>query len=71
MRDKVLLSYIVVDGIFVVTGAIMLGFCVVIQNIMFETPTKGDQAARDLMYQQFPLTGSSLFYQMREEVCGG
>ncbi|KAH8907895.1 hypothetical protein BR93DRAFT_572835 [Coniochaeta sp. PMI_546] len=56
MRDKVLLSYIVVDGIFVATGAIMLGFCVIIQNLMFETPTTGDQAARDLLYQQFPLT---------------
>ncbi len=57
MRDKVLLSYIIVDGIFVATGAIMLGFCVIIQNLMFETPTSGDQAARDLLYQQFPLTG--------------
>ena len=59
MRDKVLLSYIIVDGLFVVTGAIMLAFCVIIRNMKFETPTQGDQAARDLVYQQFPLTGSS------------
>lgn len=57
MRDKVLLSYIIVDGLFVATGAIMLAFCIIIQNLMFETATKGDQAARDLLYQQFPLTG--------------
>jgi hypothetical protein len=57
MRDKVLLSYIAIDGIFVITGAIMLGFCMVVQNSRFKTPTQGDQAARDLMYQQFPLTG--------------
>ncbi|KAB5560143.1 hypothetical protein GE09DRAFT_80399 [Coniochaeta sp. 2T2.1] len=55
MRDKVLLSYIIVDALFAATGALMLGFCVVIKNLMFETPTRGDQAARDLLYQQFPL----------------
>jgi hypothetical protein len=57
MRDKVLLSYLIIDGVFVVTGALMLGFCVIVQNFMFETPKTGDQAARDLLYQQFPLTG--------------
>lgn len=60
MHNKVLLSYIVLDGLFAVTGAIMLGFCVVVQKIMFETFTSGEQAARDLFYQQFPLTGVSV-----------
>jgi len=65
MRDKVLLSYVLIDGVFVVTGAIMLGFCVVVQNFMFETPKTGDQAARDLLYQQFPLTG--VFFPSRRD----
>ena len=60
MRDKVLLSYIIIDALFVITGAIMVGFCVIIKNSMFATPTSGDQAARDLLYQQFPLNGMCL-----------
>lgn len=44
------------DAVFVATGAIMLAFCLVVQNVMFETPIQGDQAARDLLYQRFPLT---------------
>lgn len=60
MRNKVLLSYLVVDGFFAVTGAIMLGFCVIVQNTMTKTFTNGEQAARDLFYQQFPLTGVSV-----------
>jgi hypothetical protein len=56
MPNKVLATYIAVDAVFVATGAIMLGFCLVVQNVMFETPIAGDQAARDLLYQRFPLT---------------
>ncbi|KAL1882064.1 hypothetical protein VTK73DRAFT_2473 [Phialemonium thermophilum] len=56
MANKVLLAYVVIDGLFVVMGAIMLGFSVIVRNIMFDTPTQGDQAARNLLYQRFPLT---------------
>lgn len=56
MPNKVLATYIAVDAVFVATGAIMLAFCLVVQNVMFETPIQGDQAARDLLYQRFPLT---------------
>jgi hypothetical protein len=59
MANKVLLAYVVADGLFVVMGAIMLGFSVVVQNFMFEEPIEGEQAARNLLYQRFPLTGSS------------
>lgn len=56
MPNNVLKTYIALDALFVATGAIMLGFCLVVQNHMFDTPTRGDQAARDLLYQRFPLT---------------
>lgn len=56
MPNHVLSTYIAIDAIFVATGAIMLGFCLVVQNVMNETPTEGAQAVRDLLYQRFPLT---------------
>lgn len=58
MGNKVLMAYVVADGLFVVMGAIMLAFSIVVQNLMFENPTEGEQAARNLLYQRFPLTGS-------------
>ena len=60
MENKVLLAYIGLDGLFLVMGAIMMGFSVVVQNTMFDTPTAGSEAARNLLYQRFPLTGSSI-----------
>lgn len=59
MANKVLIAYVVLDGIFVVMGAIMMGFSVIVQNLMFDTPTEGKEAARNLLYQRFPLVGSS------------
>lgn len=57
MANKILLAYIGADGLFVIMGAIMLGFSVIVQNDAFTTPTEGMQAARNLFYQKFPLTG--------------
>ncbi|KAK3938415.1 hypothetical protein QBC46DRAFT_164397 [Diplogelasinospora grovesii] len=56
MGNKVLLAYVAVDILFVITGAIMLGFSLIVQNVQFETPTDGESAARNLLYQRFPLT---------------
>lgn len=57
MVNKVLGAYVVADLLFVITGAIMVGFCVIVQNQMFEVPVEGRQAVQNLLYQMFPLTG--------------
>lgn len=57
MASKVTIVYLIADGLFVVMGAIMLGFSVIVQNTMNNTPTDGTQAVRNLFYQMFPLTG--------------
>jgi hypothetical protein len=56
MANKILLAFIIADALFLITGAIELGFSLVVQNSMFESPTDGPQAARNLLYQRFPLT---------------
>lgn len=57
MVNKVLASFVVMDGMFVSMGAIMLGFSIIVQQTCFDTPTEGNEAARDLLYQKFPFTG--------------
>lgn len=62
MVNKVLGAYMAIDFLFVVTGAIMIGFCVIVKNTMFEVPTDGTQAVRNLLYQEFPLTGTCFYH---------
>lgn len=57
MVNKVLASFMVMDGLFVSMGAIMLGFCVIVRQTAFEAPTEGREAARDLLYRTFPFNG--------------
>jgi hypothetical protein len=59
MANKVLLAYVAADILFVLMGAIMLAFSLLVQNFMMEAPIDGEQAARNLLYQRFPLTGTS------------
>ncbi|KAM7205569.1 hypothetical protein V8F33_000895 [Rhypophila sp. PSN 637] len=56
MANKVLLAYGICDGLFVLMGIFMLAFSVIVQNIQDEIPENGRQAARNLLYQRFPLT---------------
>ncbi|KAI1779375.1 hypothetical protein F4818DRAFT_248457 [Hypoxylon cercidicola] len=56
MVNKVLTAFVVMDGMFVSMGAIMLGFSIIVQQTCFDTPTEGNEAARDLLYQKFPFT---------------
>lgn len=58
MVNKVLGAYVAIDFVFVVAGAIMVGFCATVKNTMFTVPTDGTQAVRNLLYQEFPLTGT-------------
>ncbi|KAJ4386651.1 hypothetical protein N0V93_009549 [Gnomoniopsis smithogilvyi] len=56
MANKVLGAYVVADLLFAITGAILVGFSVIVQNKMFEVPTDGSIAVENLLYQMFPLT---------------
>lgn len=56
MANKILAAYIVADFLFVLMGALMLGFSIIVGNVRNEIPTEGEQAARNLLYQKFPLT---------------
>lgn len=57
MVNKVLAAFVAIDGLFAVMGAILMGFSVIVLNTCFNPPTEGVEAARDLLYQRFPLTG--------------
>lgn len=70
MVNKVLAAFIAVDGLFAITGAIMLAFSVIVLNTCFNPPNEGVEAARDLLYQRFPLTGTSQGVQFRNQVGG-
>jgi hypothetical protein len=59
MPNKVALAYMVSDFLFVLMGIFMLAFSIVVQNVRFEEPENGRQAARNLLYQRFPLTGET------------
>lgn len=56
MPDKVLLTAIGADALFLATGAIQLGFCLVAQGIRDDDPRTGQEAVRNLLYQRLPLT---------------
>ncbi|KAK4187292.1 hypothetical protein QBC35DRAFT_235853 [Podospora australis] len=55
MVNKVQLAYVVADGLFLLMGVFMIGFSVIVGNIRDEIPENGRQAARNLLYQRFPL----------------
>lgn len=59
------MAFVVLDGLFVIMGALMLGFCLIVQNELKQDPTEGVEAARNLFYSQFPLEAgiaASVFY---------
>lgn len=56
MGNKVLGAFVLIDFLFAVMGAIMMGFSVIVLQTCFDPPKDGGEAARDLLYQRFPLT---------------
>ena len=56
MVSKVFLTVIAADFLFLVTGAIVLGFSLVTQSQMNNTPTDGKDAMRKLIAKELPLT---------------
>lgn len=57
MANKIQLAYMVADGLFLLMGVFILAFSVIVGNIKDEVPSNGRQAARNLLYQGFPLKG--------------
>lgn len=58
-RDNILLSYVAVDFLFLVTGAILLVFALMTEGEEKTVPTL-DTVARDLLLFRCPLNGQSL-----------
>ncbi|KAH7037567.1 tetraspanin [Microdochium trichocladiopsis] len=54
MVNKILAAFVLADILFAAGGAIMLGFAVVVQQTCFNVPTEGVEAARHLLYREFP-----------------
>lgn len=57
MVNKVLAAFVGIDILFALTGALILGFSIIVQKTCFDDPVDGNEAARDLLYQQFPFSG--------------
>lgn len=57
MANKILLSYVCADILFVMMGAIELGFAIIVGKVRNDIPESGTEAARNLLYQRFPLEG--------------
>lgn len=67
MVNKILASFVLADFLFAVGGAIMLGFAVIVQQTCFNEPTEGVEAARNLLYREFPFNGRCKGYWEMEE----
>lgn len=55
MPDKVLLTTLAINVLFLATGALELGFCLVVRGLLDKDPVDGRDAVRHLLYRQFPL----------------
>ncbi|PHH88844.1 hypothetical protein CDD83_6970 [Cordyceps sp. RAO-2017] len=56
MPNRIFLAALVADVVFLATGCLELGFSLVVRSIMFNSPDDGQEAVRNLLYQDFPLT---------------
>lgn len=56
MVNKVFLATLVADMFFLASGALELAFSLVVRSQMNATPSDGEEATRNLLYQRFPLT---------------
>ncbi|KAK0390894.1 hypothetical protein NLU13_0397 [Sarocladium strictum] len=55
MVNKILATTMATHFVFLATGCLSLGFCLIVRNIMTQTPTNGEEATRNLLYMEFPL----------------
>jgi hypothetical protein len=59
MGNKILMAFVAADILFLISGAIQLGFSIIVQNTMNNVANDGETLARNLLYQRFPLQGTS------------
>jgi hypothetical protein len=58
MADKVLLTFIFSEFLFVLAGGLLIGYSLMMQNQMTQTPSLSN-AAVNLLLDQAPFTGSN------------
>ena len=68
MRDKILLTYIITDLLFVASGGLLIIFALVTKSEITSTPTL-DNVARDLLFNICPLNGMLSLLVGKEEKC--
>jgi len=56
MVNKILVTFILADFLFLITGGLLIGFALVTQNEIASTPTKAN-VARNLILDVCPLKG--------------
>ncbi|KAF4968969.1 hypothetical protein FSARC_3733 [Fusarium sarcochroum] len=56
MVDKIFLATVIADILFLASGVMELVFSLVVQSLMNDMPSDGEDATRNLLYQRFPLT---------------
>ncbi|KAK2001229.1 tetraspanin [Colletotrichum falcatum] len=56
MANRILAVFVAADIIFLITGALVLGFSLINQNLITEAPTDGTDAVMRLLTAKFPLT---------------
>ncbi|KAF4464286.1 Pls1 tetraspanin [Fusarium albosuccineum] len=56
MANKVFLTTVAADVLFLASGVLELVFSLVVRSQMNNTPSDGEDATRNLLYQRFPLT---------------
>jgi hypothetical protein len=56
MANKIFLSTILADVLFLASGILVLVFSLVVRSTMDKLPSDGEEATRNLLHQRFPLT---------------
>jgi hypothetical protein len=55
MVNKILATTMAVHALFLATGCLSLGFCLIVRSFMNQEPANGEEATRNLLYRQLPL----------------
>lgn len=56
MVNKIVATTLGVHGLFLATGCLSLAFSLIVRNLMDMDPNNGEEATRNLLYKEFPLT---------------
>ena len=56
MVNKIFLTTVLADALFLGSGILVLGFSLVVRSQMDKVPSNGEEATRNLLHQRFPLT---------------